>query len=200
MVRKRLSRADQKARTRQAIVAAATRLFLRQGIDGTSLEAVAAKVGLTKGAVYANFPSKAALIEAVAEIGASTVNLLDVLLRGDLSLRARLQRLGRDVAKSGLTRELVLLDLEYVIYAARNRRWGRVSRQRMRSDLRAFASRFRAVNVARREKPLIEEETMLYLLNIVCRGIIQELTVDAQALAASEVEAMFGALAGRRER
>ena len=62
-----VSRSAQKQATRAAIIEAAAWLFARRGIDATSIDAVAARVGLTKGAVYANFESKRELIEAVAE-------------------------------------------------------------------------------------------------------------------------------------
>jgi AcrR family transcriptional regulator len=196
MRRQPIPRAEQRIKTRQAIVATAGRLFMRRGIDATSIDAVAAELGLTKGAVYANFPSKSALIEAVAELGASTTDLLNVLLRADLPLDERLRRLGRDLVTRGPTRELVLLDLEYVIYAARHRRWGRRSKQRLRTGLGDFGARFRAVNAARGETPPLDEELLLYLINIVSRGVIQELTVDPKALAPADVEAMFLVLAG----
>jgi AcrR family transcriptional regulator len=199
MRRRRIPRAEQRVKTRTAIVAAAGRLFMRRGIEATSVDAVAAELGLTKGAVYANFPSKSALIEAVAELGASTSELLNVLLRADLTLDERLRRLGRDLVTSGPTRELVLLDLEYVIYAARNRRWGRQSKQRLRTTLGDLGARFRAVNVARGERPPLDEERLLYLINILSRGVIQELTADPTALAPADVEAMFLLLSGSRQ-
>jgi AcrR family transcriptional regulator len=194
--RRRITRAEQRERTRAAIVARAGRLFLRRGIDRTSLDAVAAALGLTKGAVYAHFPSKGALIGAVAELGKDTVSLLDVLLRADLPLVVRLRRLGRALATGGPSRDLVLLDLEYVIYRARHPRRGRRSKERFRDELADLATRFRAANAARGEKPPLDETVLLYLINILARGVIQELTVDPKALAVEDVEDMFALLAG----
>jgi AcrR family transcriptional regulator len=193
---RRITRAEQRERTRAAIVGQAGRLFLRRGIDGTSLDAVAAALGLTKGAVYAHFPSKAALIGAVAELGKDTASLLDVLLRADLPLVVRLGRLGRALATSGPSRDLVLLDLEYVIYRARHPRRGRRSRARFREELADLTDRFRAANAVRGERPPLDETLLLYLINILARGVIQELTVDPKALAAADVEGMFALLAG----
>lgn len=50
--------------TRERIVAAANRLFYREGIRAVSVDAVAAEAGLTKRSLYYHFKSKDDLIEA----------------------------------------------------------------------------------------------------------------------------------------
>jgi AcrR family transcriptional regulator len=61
------SRAERQALTRTALIDAAERLFIAQGFHATSLDAVAAEAGYTKGAVYSNFASKEDLFFAVYE-------------------------------------------------------------------------------------------------------------------------------------
>ena len=61
------SRAERQALTRTALLDAAERLFIAQGFHATSLDAVAAEAGYTKGAVYSNFASKEDLFFAVYE-------------------------------------------------------------------------------------------------------------------------------------
>jgi AcrR family transcriptional regulator len=51
--------------TREKILAAARRAFDRKGLEGLSLRAVAAKVGITPMAIYRHFASKEALIDAL---------------------------------------------------------------------------------------------------------------------------------------
>ena len=63
----RLTRAQSHARTRTLIVDAATRLFLRDGFQVTSLEQIGEAAGFTRGAVYSNFPSKTAMGIAVID-------------------------------------------------------------------------------------------------------------------------------------
>jgi AcrR family transcriptional regulator len=53
--------------TREALVTAAARVFLRRGFQGASLREIAAEAGLTTGAVYSNFDGKADLFLAVLE-------------------------------------------------------------------------------------------------------------------------------------
>jgi AcrR family transcriptional regulator len=61
------TRAERKALTREQLVAAAERLFKRDGFHATSVDAVADAAGYTKGAVYSNFASKEELFFAVYE-------------------------------------------------------------------------------------------------------------------------------------
>jgi AcrR family transcriptional regulator len=61
------TRAERQARTRKELVDAAERLFTAQGFHATSIDAVAAEAGFTKGAVYSNFESKEDLFFAVYE-------------------------------------------------------------------------------------------------------------------------------------
>ncbi|HEX8085037.1 MAG TPA: TetR/AcrR family transcriptional regulator [Solirubrobacteraceae bacterium] len=65
--RKRLTRAEQRERTREDLVDAAERRFTRDGFHATSVDQIAAEAGYTKGAVYSNFSSKEDLFFAVYE-------------------------------------------------------------------------------------------------------------------------------------
>src|SRR5947207_3746095 len=56
--RRPLSRAERQARTRAALLDAAARVFVRDGFQGSSVEAIAAEAGYTRGAFYSNFDSK----------------------------------------------------------------------------------------------------------------------------------------------
>ncbi|MET8558582.1 TetR/AcrR family transcriptional regulator [Streptomyces sp. NPDC004959] len=52
-------------RKREAITAAATKLFLERGYDGTSLARIAQEAGVSKSTLFKQFPTKAALFEAI---------------------------------------------------------------------------------------------------------------------------------------
>ncbi|SFR29384.1 DNA-binding transcriptional regulator, AcrR family [Lentzea waywayandensis] len=58
---------DRAYATREAILHAAAEEFDRLGYERTSLTAVLARAGLTKGAFYFHFPSKAAVADALIE-------------------------------------------------------------------------------------------------------------------------------------
>jgi AcrR family transcriptional regulator len=58
-------RAAQGRATRGQLIEVATRLFAEHGYEGTSIEAVLAAAGVSRGALYHHFPGKEALFEAV---------------------------------------------------------------------------------------------------------------------------------------
>jgi len=62
-VRRRTPRGQGRAR----LVAAAAELFAENGVSGTSLQAIADRLGVTKAAVYHQFTSKDEIVIAVAE-------------------------------------------------------------------------------------------------------------------------------------
>jgi AcrR family transcriptional regulator len=65
-------RERQKAETRQAILDAARELFVSDGIEATTMRAIAVKIGYTPTAIYHHFRDKQALIEelCMADFGA----------------------------------------------------------------------------------------------------------------------------------
>ncbi|MCC7363895.1 MAG: TetR/AcrR family transcriptional regulator [Dehalococcoidia bacterium] len=62
-----MRQAERRAKTLASLVRAARPLLARNGYAGTSLDAIAAGAGLSKGAVYAHLTSKAELYHMVAE-------------------------------------------------------------------------------------------------------------------------------------
>jgi AcrR family transcriptional regulator len=99
----RLSRSERKERTRDEIVAAAHRVFLRDGFHGATLDDIAEEAGYTKGAVYSNFEGKDALFLALldAQFGVRLAPFLDQIdaaesiddaLRGNARLMAETAR------------------------------------------------------------------------------------------------------------
>jgi AcrR family transcriptional regulator len=61
-------RAQRAAETRNALIAAAHRLFLARGWVATGMREVAAEAGVATETVYSYFPSKRALLQAVVDI------------------------------------------------------------------------------------------------------------------------------------
>ncbi|GAA5069904.1 AcrR family transcriptional regulator [Thermocatellispora tengchongensis] len=61
----RLTRAEAQERNRAAVLAAARDEFAERGFRDTKIDGIAERAGLTRGAVYSNFPGKRALYFAV---------------------------------------------------------------------------------------------------------------------------------------
>jgi AcrR family transcriptional regulator len=63
----RLTRGERQRQTRDRLLEAARSVFAERGFAGASLDEVAARAGMTKGAVYSNFAGKDELILAVMQ-------------------------------------------------------------------------------------------------------------------------------------
>lgn len=77
----RVGEASTSESTRQRLLDAATEVFLEKGYEGTRVAEVARRAGLTTGAIYGNFGSKADLLTEALAAGCVTQNrlFLDVL-------------------------------------------------------------------------------------------------------------------------
>jgi AcrR family transcriptional regulator len=85
--RARRTQADRSAATRDALIAAARRLFAAQGFAEVPTDAIVAEAGVTRGALYHQFADKTALFDAV--LGAVEADIAG--------------RLAADVAAAGIT-------------------------------------------------------------------------------------------------
>jgi AcrR family transcriptional regulator len=200
MPRTRLTQQARKAKTREAIVAAATRRFALRGVDATSLDDVAEAAGFTKGAIYANFPNKRALVEAVIERNIVQIDPA-LLVRPDLPLADRLALIGREVAELTQTvpRETVLLDLEYSLAALRNPRKRATLPARLQTQQthwKDVPALFEALNAAQGARPPFESAELLRLAAILARAIIRALAETPDALTPGAIEMLFRLLAG----
>lgn len=201
MSRRPVTRAERKLETRAAIVDAAARSFVRRGIDASSIDAIAASIGLTKGAVYASFGSKHELIKAVADRYSAAADVTP-LMRPDLPLAERLRLFGRGLAAAleGASNQLMLLDFEYAVYGKRNKRWRSYLRESRTSGLKELAARFDAVNAARGERPPLAAETFLSVLTVAVRGVVQQYALDPDSIRGPAIETFFALLAGEPSR
>ena len=58
---------EQAARSRRALIEAATALFAERGYDGTSVQAIGARAGVSRGSIFWHFGAKEGLLWAVVE-------------------------------------------------------------------------------------------------------------------------------------
>lgn len=138
---------ERRARTTTALLDAATTVFARQGVRTATVDDVARAAGYTKGAVYANFGSKDALVLAVLdrhlEDQVAQVGRLAAAATGQ-DLREVLQR---SSARQMADQDFGILMLELWLYAARHpdARAALAERyQRMRAALAAASDRWRS--------------------------------------------------------
>src|SRR4051794_19131259 len=121
--RRRLSRAEAKARTRGLVLDAAARTFARKGFAGASVEEIAEAAGYSIGAVYSNFGSKEQLFvellsgRASGQVAEAAQILADEVAAGHSPLDA----LGRMLTE-GADKDVDFapLQAEFWLYAIRN--------------------------------------------------------------------------------
>ena len=100
--------------TVQAILAAARLLFTRDGFEGVSVDQIAERAGVAKGAVYHHFPSKDAIFTRVLEEiqGEIAAKLAAARTSGDNALDAvaKAVLLYLDAAMEPQTKRILLID------------------------------------------------------------------------------------------
>jgi AcrR family transcriptional regulator len=125
--RRRLTRAEAKAQTRQRLLDSAARVFAEKGFGGATLEEIAEAAGYSTGAMYANFGGKEQLfMEVVAahRSRAAARRIEEVTRIFDEALAAGADPFdaltGMFVKAAGRDRELAPLQAEFWLYAVRN--------------------------------------------------------------------------------
>lgn len=121
----RLSRIEQNERNRAAILAAARAVFLESGYHGATVAAVARDAGMTIGAIYSRFASKADLFLALLEerIAERAVQFAGVAADAGASPAAEFARRWTSVMQSDLAWSLLVI--EFRVHAARDPELGR---------------------------------------------------------------------------
>ena len=121
--RRRLTRAEAKARTRQQLLDAAARTFARKGYAGASVEEIAESAGYSIGALYSNFASKEQLfLELMSARASRRATAVAEILGGgnaDDPVEA-LARLLERTADHNRDTDLMALRAEFWLYAVRN--------------------------------------------------------------------------------
>lgn len=107
--------------TRKRLLAAAEKTFARDGFEAARLEDIATLAGYTRGAFYANFKSKEDIFFALLEqwVGRRVAEVTALLERED-SPTKRLRALREHYAQLAKDRRLVLLSLEFKLFAIRH--------------------------------------------------------------------------------
>lgn len=110
-----MSTDDRKAKTRAKLIDAAAEAIAERGFQRVTLDQIAAKAGLTKGAIYDNFESKEALFFAVIAANPSHIPWP----KGDksASLRARAKAFAAAVIEDEASRAQAPLRAEFLLYS-----------------------------------------------------------------------------------
>lgn len=124
MPRGEFDRSARKAETRTRLLEAAARVYARRGLDGATLEEVAAEAGFTKGAVYGNFGSKENLLLALMEehLGQQVIEQIGLFDRERITWERPLAGSARWMEQLESDPDPFRLFVELWIYAQRDER------------------------------------------------------------------------------
>ena len=105
--------------TRAHVIEVATRLFAEHGYDGTSVEAVQAESGVSRGSLYHHFPGKEALFLAVLEEVGARIGRQGEEAARDAADPVALLRIGGQLwirnAGDPVVRQVMLIDAPAVL-------------------------------------------------------------------------------------
>jgi AcrR family transcriptional regulator len=179
----RLSRADQAARNREQVLAAARRVFLERGYHGATVDEIAAQAGFSKGVVYSQFASKADLFlalldrridERVAQNEAITTG------RTGADAVAVIVRTGVELAQA--ERRWGLLVTEFRVHAARDPELNARYVAAHERTLTQVVARLEAAYAAAGEAPPRPPRVMAELLLACATGVDLEQAANPKAM------------------
>jgi AcrR family transcriptional regulator len=113
--------AERTEATRRKLLAAAERIFARDGFEAARLEDIAAGAGYTRGAFYANFGGKEEIFFALLEQWVwQRIDSVRAALRKQKTPRQKLAALRKHYAEIAKDRRVVLISLEFKLFALRH--------------------------------------------------------------------------------
>jgi len=197
MATRRLTRSEKREITRNAILRSASVLFARKGVEGTSMEEIARHAGLTQGAIYSNFSSKADLWWAIADQISRTIAFEDVFT-GTRPLRDELRDAGR--LGAGLLRQTdktsLLLNQEFNLFLMRHARARSRAVDELRDGARETGDKLEAIAAKRGERLPMSGERLALLMTVLADGLIAYATLDPDLVDEEFCAEAFALLAG----
>jgi AcrR family transcriptional regulator len=179
--RRRLTRAEAKARTRTLLLDAAAEVFARKGFAGASVEEIAESAGFSIGAFYSNFANKDELF----------VELLSTHSRNQIAESARLMN-DRAEGKRGLGRQLIaaadedfpLLEAEFWLYSVRNPQVEAALTERMREPREAL-KKLVGEALRRMDPPVTDLDVPVsVIVASLFAGLVRQRRVDPESVSA----------------
>ena len=184
----RLTQAQRRERTRRRLLVSARKAFARHGYSGAALDDIAAAAGLTRGALYYNFPAGKrdlflALLSERTEGRASAIRQALEGDGGDLDRRVREAALGTAAATPREHRAEWLVFFEFALQASRDRTFARAfarSEGRMRHALADVIAE-RAEALGQDQLPLSPQE-LATGITALANGLGLEGLIDEEAV------------------
>ena len=185
--------AGKRARTRAALIEAASELIAEEGYERLSMNKVATRAGMTKGSIYGNFASKEDLVMATF-LAAFPRRPPPNVERGG-SLSTQLQVIAEDlIAQAPHTRRAATKLVAFQLYALTH------EGMRLRVAKENAAIYTRMEDWIRRMLPIddlpMAPAQFVRLLHVLSNGLMVAHALAPELIGADVVRAIFSALAG----
>src|SRR5882757_9052064 len=191
--RVRSRQAERTEATRQKLLAAAERIFARDGFEAARLEDIAAGAGYTRGAFYANYGGKEEIFFALLEQWTrQRIDSVTAVLRRQKSPQQKLAALRKHYAEIAKDRRLVLISLEFKLFALRHPEAHARLRNRHRRIRAAFGRLFSELLRPLEQTLPIANPAASACLAAVAQGLLLEHLVDPKTLSNGDVRHVLG--------
>jgi AcrR family transcriptional regulator len=187
-------RQSERARaTRRKLLDAAKRIFARDGFEAARLEDIAAGAGYTRGAFYANFKSKEDIFFALLEEWVrERIDSVTAVLRRNAEPAEKLAALRKHFAEIAWDRHLVLISMEFKLFALRHPEAHSRLRSRHRRIRASLGELYAELTRALGRKLTVANPAASACLGAVAQGLLLEHLVDPKTLPDPEVRHVLG--------
>lgn len=167
------------------------------GVEGTSLDAIVRRAGLTQGAIYSNFANKADLWWAVTEKFSRTLDVVE-LLDMTRSVPEQLAMLGREVWRlpTSASRADLLLTQEFDLYLMRRPRERAKHARGLREIERALADALKCGAAERGETLPVAAQLLASTIQTATYGLLHRFMLDPRAVDEQLCVRTFATMAG----
>ena len=184
----RLRRPEMVVRNREAVLAAARRVFLDRGYAGATLEMIAEEAGFSKGVVYSQFDSKADLFltllnRRIDERAEQQERIVDAHT-GAEGLRALVERFSHDAAAESAW---LRATIEFRALASRDPEVNRRYAAAHARTVERFASALARLRPKAEVQPAVPEGLMAEFILALSSGMVLEWAVNPAALPIDDV-------------
>src|SRR5580704_1822806 len=191
--RARTRQTDRTQSTRRKLLDAAKHIFAKDGFEAARLEDIAAGAGYTRGAFYANFESKEDIFFALFEEWVrERIESLTSALRRHTDPSGKLVALRTHYAELATDRRLVLISLEFKLFALRHPEAHYRLRNRHRRIRASFGELFSEIMSALGKTIPIAYPAASACLGAVSQGLLLEHLLDLKTLSDGDVRQVLG--------
>jgi AcrR family transcriptional regulator len=191
--RARSRQAERTRATRQKLLAAAERIFARDGFEAARLEDIAAGAGYTRGAFYANFEGKEEIFFALLEQWIrQRIDSVTAVLRRQKTPQRKLAALRKYYAAIAKDRRQVLISLEFKLFALRHPEAHARLRDRHRRIRATWGELFSELLRTLGRTLLISNPAASASCGALAQGLLIEHLVDPKTLSDKDVRHILG--------